>query len=586
MHVTTVDLSLRFLVFAQLKAVVERGGEAIGISAPGPWVAELESAGIRHVALPSSTRGLDPIADLRTSVELWRALRRERPDLVHTHNPKPGLYGRVLARLAGVPIVVNTVHGLYATEEDPIWKRTMVYVLEAVAARFSDVELVQSEEDFELLRRLRISPRRRVRYLGNGIDLSRFRPDAVDQRRRDETRRELGADEATIVVGMVGRLVAEKGYPELFEAARLLGGNYLVFCVGPEDSHKSDALSPKLVDRAQQTGVRFLGMRTDMVDLYAAMDLFVLPSHREGVPRAAMEAAAMGLPIVATNIRGCREVVDNGVNGLLVPVGSPGSLAAAIRELGEDVELRTAMGLRGKERALERFDERDVVAKVLNAYRGVARRRGVPWTLGGHIDTPSSIRRALPADAETIAGLHRASIQTGFLPRLGKRFLVRLYGALVAWPGSVVLVVDDGSGPGGFVAGVEDVGRFYRWFLRRHGLLAGLTAMPRLILPGNLRRAWETLRYQGNDYGVEAELLAMAVAPDLRGGGLGLDLGSRFLRNLSERGVDEVQVVVGEANRVALDVYRRMGFAEVGQVEVHRGERSKVLVWSASASPS
>ena len=169
---------------------------------------------------------------------------------------------------------------------------------------------------------------------------------------------------------------------------------------------------------------------------------------------------------------------------------------------------------------------------------------------------------------------------------MGRRFLVRLYRALVAWPGSVVLVVDDGSGPGGFVAGVEDVGAFFRWFIRRHGLLAGLTAMPRLILPGNLRRAWETLRYQGSDYGVEAELLAMAVAPDLRGRGWGIDLGNRFLRGLSGRGVDEVQVVVGEANRVAMDVYRRMGFAEVGQVEVHRGEGSKVLVWSASASPS
>ena len=106
-----------------------------------------------------------------------------------------------------------------------------------------------------------------------------------------------------------------------------------------------------------------------MVDLYAAMDLFVLPSYREGVPRAAMEAAAMGLPIVATNIRGCREVVDDGVNGLLVPVGSPGSLAAAIRKLGEDVELRTGMGLRGRERALERFDAGAEARAIVGAPR-------------------------------------------------------------------------------------------------------------------------------------------------------------------------------------------------------------------------
>lgn len=145
-HLTTVDLSLRYLVFSQMLAVRDAGGEAIGISAPGPWVDELEAAGIRHIPLHSSTRGMDIPADLRAARQLWKILRRENLDVLHTHNPKPGLYGRVLGRLAGVPIVVNTVHDLYATPDDPLPKRALFYALEAFASRFSDAELVQNPE--------------------------------------------------------------------------------------------------------------------------------------------------------------------------------------------------------------------------------------------------------------------------------------------------------------------------------------------------------------------------------------------------------------------------------------------------------
>ena len=166
-HLTTVDVSLRYLLLPQLTAVVAGNGEAIGISAPGPFVRELEDAGIRHIALDSSTRSMNVLADLRSAFELWRILRRERPDVLHTHNPKPGVYGRIVGRLAGVPVVVNTVHGLYASEEDRRSKRLAVYLLEAVAARFSHAELVQSPEDIELLRRYRIVPRRKLTYLAS-----------------------------------------------------------------------------------------------------------------------------------------------------------------------------------------------------------------------------------------------------------------------------------------------------------------------------------------------------------------------------------------------------------------------------------
>lgn len=375
-HLTTVDLSLEKLLRAQLDAVVEAGGEAIGISSPGPWVAGLEAGGVRHVALASSTRGMDLRADLRAMSELWRVLRRERPTVLHTHNPKPGVYGRILGRLARVPIVVNTVHGLYATADDPWVKRAIVYTLEAVASRFSDAELVQNPEDVDTIRRYHLASRRKVRLLGNGVDLTRFDRVRLGGEPRRRLRAEWGVADERVVIGIVGRLVAEKGYPELFEAMAGLPGADLVV-VGPDDPDKPDALPRPLVEQAAAAGVRFLGHRDDVEHLYSAFDVFVLPSHREGFPRAAMEAAAMGLPIVATDIRGCRQVVEPGVNGLLVPVRDAAALREALAQLVEDAEGRAAMGKASAERARLHFDEHEVVRRVLACYADVAAVKGI-----------------------------------------------------------------------------------------------------------------------------------------------------------------------------------------------------------------
>jgi glycosyltransferase involved in cell wall biosynthesis len=372
-HLTTIDMSLRYLLLPQLEAAGELG-EAIGISAAGAFVPELEERGIRHVALASSTRGMNLFSDLRAVGQLWRVLRREKPDILHTHNPKPGVYGRIVGKLARVPIVVNTVHGLYATPDSSILKRGIVYMLEWIASRFSDAELIQSPEDFYFLLERRIVSRSKLRLLGNGVDLERFRPDPA---RRDEVRKELGLKDDQIAVGLVARLVEEKGVPELIEAAERLGDRYVVFVVGPRDPEKSDAVSEELLSKAESNGVRFLGMRRDVERIYQAMDLFVLPSHREGFPRAAMEAAASGLPVIATNIRGCRQVVEDGITGFLFPVRDVDALTEAITRIGDNPELRSSQSRASVDRARIHFDEREIVNRVMRSYAEVATRKGI-----------------------------------------------------------------------------------------------------------------------------------------------------------------------------------------------------------------
>jgi glycosyltransferase involved in cell wall biosynthesis len=371
-HLTTVDLSLRYLLLAQIEASLAAGDEVLGISARGPDVPFLEEQGMRFVELEGSTRSMSLRGDLRAARALWRILRRERPDVLHTHNPKPGIYGRIVGRLAGVPLVVHTTHGLYAAPDDALPKRLVVYSLEALASRFSHVELVQNPEDLELMHRWRIAPRRKLRLLGNGVDLERFRP--ADDADRQARRTELGVAPDDVVVGLVARLVAEKGIPELVDAVARLGPPFRLLLIGPHDPEKADALPPALLDRATATGAILTGHREDVDRLYAAMDVFCLPSHREGFPRAAMEAAASGLPVVATDIRGCRQVVEPGVTGALVPVQDPAALAEALRR-SADAPTRAAQGAAARAKAITDFDERAVVERALAAYGSRPRER-------------------------------------------------------------------------------------------------------------------------------------------------------------------------------------------------------------------
>lgn len=576
-HLTTVDMSLRYLVWPQLLAGRQHG-EAIGISAPGEFVGELEAEGIRHIPLPSSTRGMNLLADLRATIELWRILRRERIDVLHTHNPKPGVYGRIVGRLAGVPIVVNTVHGLYATPDSPLSKRIVVYGLEWLASRFSDVELIQNPEDVELLRRLHIVPRPKLRLLGNGVDLDRFDPVRAAAA-RDQVRAELGVGESQVVVGAVGRLVAEKGVAELIEAAERLDGRFVVVWVGPHDPDKDDAISEVVIDRAREAGVRLLGMRRDVERLYGGFDIFVLPSHREGFPRAAMEAAASGLPVVATDIRGCRQVVDHGVNGLLIPVGDAQALAEAVATLGDDDDSRMTMGRASARKAREQFDEAAVVEKVFSAYRDVAGEKGLGWMFE-RAEAGTTIRAARPGEGRVVAELHRRSIESGFLSTLGTRFLSLLYEAIIGHREGVVLVADHRGQVVGFISGVLSTGAFYRRFLRRYWLKTVLALLPGGMRPSLLRRALETLSYGRESRGeATGELLSMGVAPAFRGIGVGARLIGGLQGWADERRPASLRVVVGSDNERAIAVYRRAGFKDVRTLQVHRGEPSLEMLW-------
>jgi glycosyltransferase involved in cell wall biosynthesis len=362
-HLTTADISLALLLSTELEEGLRAGHELIGMSAPGPYVERVEALGVRHVPLPALTRSWDPGADLRAFWDLWRTLRSLNLDVLHTHNPKTGVMGRIAGRLAGVPVVVNTCHGLWATPQDSLAKRTFVYGLEALAARFSDYELFQNAQDERTLRRFLKPGRHRV--VGNGIDLERFRFDAEGRAR---VRAEWGVGDGEILVGTVGRRVRDKGLEEYAVAAHALRGQARFVWVGPDDD--TDAAPSTRID---SSAVQFIPERTDMPAVYSAFDVFVLASYREGFSRASMEAAACGRPMVLSDIRGCREIGTDGVHVKLVPPRDAAALSTVVSDLINDPTLRADLGAAGQERAQTAFNHRQVARHSFMTYEDAAR---------------------------------------------------------------------------------------------------------------------------------------------------------------------------------------------------------------------
>lgn len=383
-HLTTVDMSLALLLATELDEDLRAGHAVLGISASGPYVERVEELGVEHVAVVSLTRSWSPGRDFRAFAELVRTLRRLKLDVLHTHTPKAGVMGRIAGRLTRVPVVVNTCHGLWACPDDPVSKRAFVYGLEALAIRFSDYELFQNAEDAHTMRRFLKPDRWKV--VGNGIDLERFRPDPEG---RTRIRAEWGISDDQIVVGTIGRRVREKGLAEFAQAAHRLGDKAAFVWVGPEDNTDAAAQVP------DQDAIRFVGEYSDMPAVYSALDVFALASYREGFSRASMEAAACGLPMVLSDIRGCRELGTHDEHLLLVTPQDSTALTHGIQRLLNEPGLRSRLGDAAHRRALAEFDQRKVAQESLNAYAIVAG-RGDPLPAG--VREPANVLHVLPQD--------------------------------------------------------------------------------------------------------------------------------------------------------------------------------------------
>jgi glycosyltransferase involved in cell wall biosynthesis len=358
-----VDFTLYHFLLPLMRAMRAQGHEVVGVCSDGPLAGHVRDAGFRVVAT-RIVRGYNPVEHWRTYRELVKFFRQEKFDIVHVHTPVAALIGRLAARRAGVGKIVYTAHGFYFHDLMPAWKRLLFVGLEQLGGRATDILFTQSAEDAATARHYALCRGGVIEAIGNGSDPTRFFSAAAGDAARAALRRALGADEATPVIAMIGRLVAEKGYPELFEAMRHVDAQLWVIGERLKSDHAQaiDAHIDKVQsDPTLKRRVRFLGYRGDVPALLRAADIFALPSHREGMPRSIVEAMLTGLPVVATDIRGSREEVVDGKTGYLVPLGDIAALSRALEKLARDPALRRVLGEAGRLRALDLYDESKIV---------------------------------------------------------------------------------------------------------------------------------------------------------------------------------------------------------------------------------
>ncbi|GAB2539579.1 glycosyltransferase family 4 protein [Rhodanobacter koreensis] len=343
------------------------GYEVLLISPPGPYGDKLRALGLRWEPLPMQRRSLNPLREMALLWHLVGLLRREQPMLVHGFTIKCAVYGSLAARLAGIAARVNAVAGMGYVFTSAQLKarllRPVVRGLLRLALDGKDARLIlQNADDVELFQRAGLVDPAHIRLIrGSGVDCTQFA--GVSGKTSGDGR---------LRVLLASRLLWDKGVGEYVAALRQLrdqGRAIDGLLAGTPDPGNPAAVPESTIRGWVDEGlVTWLGHVDDMVGLLGSVDVVVLPSYREGLPRTLVEAAACGLPLITTDVPGCREVVSDGVDGLLVPVANSEALAQAIRRLQDDPEFARQLGAAARSKARAQFDERIVIQRTMAVY--------------------------------------------------------------------------------------------------------------------------------------------------------------------------------------------------------------------------
>ena len=344
------------------------GIEPVFVSPPDLYLEKLRAEGFRVIEIPMDRAGVNPFTELRTLLALAVIYRDEKPEAVHHFTIKCVVYGSIAANMTGSKATINAITGLGHVFVSHNWKASLIRPLVLPLYRFLLKQkqgrvIFQNSEDLDVFKSYNlIAADRTVLIRGSGVDLARFSPRAPKTAQPQ-------------IVLLVARLLAEKGISEFVQAARLLRqrGSKAIFQVaGDRDPGNPSSISEAQISEWKAEGVvDFKGHVDGIEALIAEATLVVLPSYREGLPRTLLEAAAMGKPIVTTDVPGCREVVENERNGLLVPLKDIKAFADAMARVLENPEMGRRMGECGRTKVVAEFDEKHVIAATLEVYKSL-----------------------------------------------------------------------------------------------------------------------------------------------------------------------------------------------------------------------
>jgi glycosyltransferase involved in cell wall biosynthesis len=361
LHVTTVPQSLHFLT-GHVEHAQRKGMDVHVASSPGEDVASF----LAKVDVPlhqvAMSRRITPLNDLGALLELMRVIRKVRPTIVHGHTPKGGLLAMMAAKSAGVPVRIYHMYGLPLITARGLKRRLLTWA-EQTSCRLAHQVFCLCNSLRDVVTSMRLGAAEKIKVLNHGnIDgvdaIGRFNPHRLPEDAGRTTRAKYGIPANALVMGFAGRIVRDKGLIELVGAWRLLREEFPSLHLLVAGTFEDEDPIPREVEAALRSDPRIhlAGQVRDMPSVYRALDVFVLPTYREGFGTVFIEASAMELPVVGTKIPGCVDAVRDGETGILVPVQEAMALAGAVRQYLRDPELRRRHGLCGRERAVRDFN--------------------------------------------------------------------------------------------------------------------------------------------------------------------------------------------------------------------------------------
>ena len=380
-RITTVPLSLKVLLKGQLRFMASNGFDVKGVSSEGEELKEVhENEGIAVEAITMS-RKITPFQDLKSLWEMWNFLRKEKPQIVHTHTPKAGIIGMLAARLAGVPHRLHTVAGLPLMEATGT-KRKILNFVEKLTYSSATMVYPNSKGLYDFILQNNFTQSNKLKIIANGssngIDTVFFSPDQVTEIERVTLREKLNIQPDNFVFVFVGRIVSDKGINELIKAFSELqaaGNNEpvgikLLLVGGLEND--LDPLNPEtLAEINQNKDIISVGFQQDVRSFFAIADALVFPSYREGFPNVVMQAGAMGLPSIVSDINGCNEIIIEGENGLIIPSKNVEKLKEKMLTLAKDKNLYTKLKGNSRRMIENRYEQSVVWNALLEEYEGL-----------------------------------------------------------------------------------------------------------------------------------------------------------------------------------------------------------------------
>lgn len=365
-----IDQTMKVFLNLLNKQLMDQGFDLVCVCSEGPYTEELKIEGFNIINIPIE-RKIKLFSNIKSIYRLYKLFKSQKPDILHVHTPIAAILGRVAARLAKVPIVIYTAHGFYFHDNMPRMKYILFLNIEKHMAKyFTDFIFTQSEEDRLTAIKNDFIDERKIECIGNGIDVfGKFNPENVNHLEVKKLYEELNLSEENIIITFIGRLVKEKGIMELLEAfCNISDEKIKLLVVGDIDQGCRDEKTKNLITNKYKDNqnIIFTGFREDIYNILYITDIFCLPSYREGMPRTIIEAMSMECAVIATDIRGCREEIIDGGTGFLVNPQSIYDIENKIEILIKNQELLNSMKTKGRKRAEEYYDEKQVVNKQIN----------------------------------------------------------------------------------------------------------------------------------------------------------------------------------------------------------------------------